>query len=50
MLKDVEIFVFDLLTLGSLFTEVDELGILFRTLDRLEELAACIRGFRDVVW
>jgi hypothetical protein len=29
MLEDIEVLVFDLLTLGTLFTEVDELRILF---------------------
>jgi hypothetical protein len=36
MLKHIEVFVLDLLTLRSLFSEVDEFGVLFRALDRLE--------------
>jgi hypothetical protein len=45
VLEDIEVRVFNVLTLGPLLTKVDELRILFRTLDRLEELTACIRGF-----
>ncbi|MFB9807710.1 hypothetical protein ACFFQF_21970 [Haladaptatus pallidirubidus] len=38
VLKDIEVLVLDLLTLGALLTEVD-VSILFRALDCLEELA-----------
>ena len=44
MLEDIEIFVLNLLALYAFLAEVDEFGILFRALDRLEELAPCIRG------
>ncbi|WP_231188995.1 hypothetical protein [Haladaptatus sp. DYF46] len=49
MLKHIEILVLDLLTLSALLAEVDEFGVLFRTLNRLEELTACIGCFRGEV-
>ncbi|WP_435158935.1 hypothetical protein [Haladaptatus sp. DFWS20] len=49
MLEDVKVFVLDLLTLSALLTEVDEFGVLFRPLDRLEELATCIGCTRDEI-
>ncbi|MFH5801924.1 hypothetical protein [Haladaptatus sp. CMAA 1911] len=49
MLEDIEVLVLDLLALGTLFSEIHELGVLFRTLDRLEELATCIGCFRGEV-
>ncbi|WP_245800099.1 hypothetical protein [Haladaptatus litoreus] len=49
MLKHIEVFVLNLLTLGALLAEVDQFGVLFCALDGLEELLACIRCFRDVV-
>ena len=47
MLKDAEILIFDLLTLDVFFVEVDKFSILFRALDRLEELAANIQQLRQ---
>ncbi len=49
MLKHVKVFVLDLLTLGAFLAEVHELSVLFRALDRLEELAACIGCFRNQI-
>jgi hypothetical protein len=49
VLKHIEVLVFDLLTLGTLLAEVDELGVLFRPLDRLEELTASIGCFRGEI-
>ena len=46
VLEDIEVLVLDLLALCALLTEVEQSGILFRTLDRLEELAACILAKR----
>ena len=47
--EDVEVFFLDLLTLGTLLAEVDQFGVLFRTLDRLEEWVAGIRGFYNEI-
>ncbi|WP_435158625.1 hypothetical protein [Haladaptatus sp. DFWS20] len=49
MFEDVEILVLDLLTLSVFFPEVEQFGVLFRALDRLEELATCIGCFRGEV-
>jgi len=49
MLEDIEVLVLDLLALSALLAEVNEFGVLFRTLDRLEELTACIGCFRGKV-
>jgi hypothetical protein len=47
--EDVEVLVFDLLALSPLLTEVEQFGVLFRTLHRLEELTACICCFRGEI-
>jgi hypothetical protein len=49
VLKDIQVLVFDLLALGAFLAEVDQFGILSRTLDCLGELTACIGYFRGEV-
>jgi len=44
-----EVFVLNLLTLDTFFTEVDESGVLFCASDCLGELAACVDCFRGEV-
>jgi hypothetical protein len=43
--EHIEVLVLNLPTLCTLFAEIDQFGVLFQTLGRLEEVAACIRGF-----
>ncbi|WP_175609709.1 hypothetical protein [Haladaptatus litoreus] len=42
VLEDIEVRVLDVLIFSSFFADGDVFGILFRALDRLEELPPCI--------
>jgi hypothetical protein len=48
VLEHIEVLVFNLLAFSTLLAEVDQFSVLFRALDCLEKLTACICGLTRI--